>query len=120
MIERTLHEPHRPLAPLVEVLVEYDLDISALPRLRDQLEDALRLRPDRLVLDLSRCGHVDAQAIVVLLDVHKQLYATGGRLVIRRASAAALRLLSLAGMRDVFAYEPPMGEAARAVAGAWV
>ena len=89
----------------MEVVVGYDLDISALPRLRDQLEDALRLEPQRLVLDLSGCGHLDGQAIVVLLEVHKALYEAGGRLVIRGAGLQALRLLTLAGVRDVFAFE---------------
>lgn len=105
MAELALEQGHQAVAPLVEVVVGYDLDISALPRLRDQLEDALRLEPQRLVLDLSGCGHLDAQAIVVLLDVHKAMYELGGRLVIRSAGLQAVRLLTLAGVQDVFAFE---------------
>lgn len=86
----------------VEVLVDEELDISTLPRLRDRLEDAMRVSPARLIVDLRRCAFLDAQAMTVLLDVHRQAYRAGARLTLRGCSAQCLRLLSLAGLMGVF------------------
>ena len=91
---------------VVEVLVDTELDIATLPQLRAQLEDALSVRPGRLVLDLTRCGFLDAQAMTVMLDVHKQAWRQGGRLVLRGCSEQCLRLLALAGLVGVFELEP--------------
>jgi len=89
----------------VEVIVDEELDISTLPRLRERLEDALSVSPARLVLDLSRCAFLDAQAMTVLLDVHRQAYRAGGLLTLRGCSPQCLRLLSLAGLIGVFDLE---------------
>jgi anti-anti-sigma factor len=91
---------------VIEVLVEEELDIATLPRLRERLEDALSLQPTRLVLDLRDCGFLDAQAMTVLLDVHRQAWREGGRLILRGCSSQCLRLLSLAGLLGVFEMEP--------------
>lgn len=97
----------RPIrTPLIEVVVSEELDISTLPRLRERLEDALSLAPDRLVVDLSGCAFLDAQAMTVLLDVHRQAWRAGGLLTLRGCSPQCLRLLSLAGLLGVFDLAP--------------
>lgn len=98
------------VAGTVEVIVDTELDISTLPQLRERLEDALRVAPARLVVDLSGCGFLDAQAMTVLLDVHRQAYRAGGLLTLRGCSAQCLRLLSLAGLIGVFDLEPAEGD----------
>jgi anti-anti-sigma factor len=92
--------------PVIEVLVDDELDIATLPRLRERLEDALSLRPARLVVDLRDCTFLDAQAMTVLLDVHRQAWRQGGLLTLRGCTPQCLRLLSLAGLLDVFDREP--------------
>lgn len=94
----------------VEVIVDEELDISTLPRLRERLEDALSLSPARLVVDLRGCAFLDAQAMTVLLDVHRQAYRSGGLLTLRGCSPQCLRLLSLAGLIGVFDLEPAGAE----------
>jgi anti-anti-sigma factor len=96
--------PGRP--PVIEVIVDEELDIATLPRLRERLEDALSLRPARLVVDLRDCTFLDAQAMNVLLDIHRQAWREGGLLTLRGCSAQCLRLLSLAGLLGVFDMEP--------------
>lgn len=99
-------QPAEAHAPVVEVLVEDELDISTLPRLRAQLQEATQLRPQRLVVDLSRCAFLDAQAITVLVEAHRRTWLSGGRLVLRGCDERMLRLFALAGVHDVFAFEP--------------
>ncbi len=91
-----------PVAGAVTLVVTGALDVTTLPRVREQLEQAAAGRPARLVVDLSACTFVDARALAVLLDVHRRLSRTGGVLTLRGACPRVLRLLSLTGLRRVF------------------
>jgi len=87
---------------VVEVVVEGELDLAGVERVRDTLDDALSLRPARLVVDLKDCPFVDASALTMLLDVHRRAWRAGGVLTLRGCSPRVLRLLSLTGLRRVF------------------
>ncbi len=87
---------------VVEVVVEGELDVSSVGRVRETLHDALSLRPERLVVDLRNCPFVDACALTMLLDVHRRAWRSGGVLTLRGCSPRVLRLLSLTGVRRVF------------------
>jgi anti-sigma B factor antagonist len=91
-----------PAAAPVVLVVTGALDVTTLPRVRDQLEQALTGRPDRVVVDLSDCTFVDASALAVLLDAHRRTSRTGGVLTLRGSCPRVLRLLSLTGLRRVF------------------
>ena len=91
-----------PDAAAVTVTVTGALDVTTLPRVREQLEQALAGRPARMVVDLSACTFVDASALALLLDVHRRLSRTGGVLTLRGSCPRVLRLLSLTGLRRVF------------------
>lgn len=95
--------PDAPPGPEVVVVeVVGDLDLAAVPRVRETLHDALSVRPGQLVVDLSRCGFVDASALAMLLDVHRRAWRAGGVLTLRGCSPRVLRLLSLTGLSRVF------------------
>ncbi|MEO6205149.1 MAG: STAS domain-containing protein [Mycobacteriales bacterium] len=91
--------------PVIEVNVQGELDVSVVPRLREQLIDALSLAPTRLVVDLSACTFFDVSGINLLLEVHRQIWQQDGRLTLRNAQPRHLRLLALMGLRDVFDLE---------------
>ena len=92
-----------PAAPATVVVhITGALDVTTLPRVREQLEQALTGRPGRLVVDLSACTFVDASALAVLLELHRRLCRTGGVLTLRGCCPRVLRLLSLTGLRRVF------------------
>lgn len=99
------YEADLPSLPVVEVRLAEDLDIATLPSLENQLEDAVRLRPARLVIDFSACRYLDAQAIRLLVDAHGELWEVGGRMVLKDCSEETLRLLALAGVLEVFDLE---------------
>ena len=90
---------------LVQVDVVGDLDLSAVPRMREQLHAHLEAKPARLVVDLTQCGFIDASALAMLLDVHRKAWRYGGVLTLRGCSPRVLRLLSLTGLRRVFQLE---------------
>jgi anti-sigma B factor antagonist len=92
-------------APRAEVTVSVTgaLDVTTLPRVREQLEQALASRPAGLAVDLSGCTFVDASALAVLLDVHRRMSRTGSVLTLLGCCPRVLRLLSLTGLRRVFA-----------------
>lgn len=100
--------------PMVELCPVGPLDVSSLISLSEQLDDAMSLEPQRLVVDLSQCDYMDAQAIRVLLDGHRTMWLQGGRLLLRGVNPAALRLLSIAGVQDVFTFEDQACDAANA------
>ncbi|MFY1623101.1 STAS domain-containing protein [Micromonospora sp. WMMD723] len=87
--------------PLVEVCVTDDLDLAALARSRQVFDRLVALRPAHVVVDLSECRHLDAAAIGLLLDVHRELARHGGVLTLRDPSARALRVLSAARVSRV-------------------
>lgn len=93
--------------PTVEVEVVGALDLSVAARLREQLFDALSLRPSRLVVDLSGCTFFDVCGINLLLEVHRAVWQQDGRLVLRGAQERHHRLLALMGLRDVFEVSEP-------------
>ena len=93
----------------VVVRVDTELDIATLPQLRERLELALSTSPARLVVDLTDCAFLDAQAMNVLLDVHREAWRQGSRLTLRGCSPQCLRLLALAGLVGVFDFEDASG-----------
>lgn len=82
-----------------------DLDISTVPRLREQLAEAVDVRPRAVVVDLSRCGFLDSQALVPLLEAHRAARRRQVDFTLRGLTPQARRLLALAGLADVFAVE---------------
>lgn len=95
-----------PILPVVRVQVIDDLDESTLIKLAEQLDDAVSLRPHELIVDLSACRYMDAQAIRVLMDTHVRVYTDGGRMILSGVGRAARRLLSIAGVDEVFTIQP--------------
>ena len=95
-----------PVGPgVVVVEVQGDLDAARVPRVRALLEDAVSVRPQRLVVDLANCSFLDASGLTVLLDVHRRQCRVGGVLTLRGCSPRVMRLLSLTGLQRVFDVE---------------
>lgn len=95
-----------------------ELDISTVPRLREQLAEAIDVGPRAVVVDLSRCGFLDAQALVPLLEAHRAARRHQVGFSLRGLSPQARRLLVLTGLHGVFDvqddwFEPDHAGAAR-------
>jgi anti-anti-sigma factor len=97
----------------VELFCDEQLDQTTLPLLRAKLDEAMTLQPRQLVVNLSACRYLNAQAVLVLLEAHRALWQSGGRLLLRGCSTDNMRLLELAGVRQVFEFEDDAHEPGR-------
>ena len=82
--------------PLVEFMITGELDWSGLPPVREQLDAVVSLRPRHVVIDLAGCTLLDAAAIALLLDVHRELRHTEGQFDLRCPTPRVRRILELA------------------------
>ena len=87
--------------PLVELVITGELDWSSVPRVRQLLDEIVSLGPRHVVLDLAGCPVLDAAAIALLLDVHRELRRGDGQLGLRRPTPRVQRVLELARMHQV-------------------
>ena len=95
-----------PGTPLVEIMVTEELDAGSEPRVRALLEDALTLHPEQLIIDLAGCPFIDATAIGMLLDIHRRVWTSGGRLTLRAPSPRVRRTLQIAHVNHVLRMVP--------------
>ena len=98
-----------PGTPLVEIMVNEELDAGSEPRVRALLEAALPLHPEQLIVDLAGCPFIDATAIGMLLDIHRQVWTSGGRLTLRAPSPRVRRTLQIAHVNHVLRMVPEDG-----------
>ncbi|GAA4249874.1 STAS domain-containing protein [Dactylosporangium darangshiense] len=94
-----------PTAATIEIVITEELDATSVPRFTLLLNEAADLRPAVLVVDLAQCPFVDAAAIGMLLDVHRRLFAAGGRLTLRSPGPRITRTLQLARVENVLHVE---------------
>ncbi|GIJ30173.1 hypothetical protein Vqi01_53350 [Micromonospora qiuiae] len=94
--------PRRPecTVPLVEVAIT-EFDLACLPETGAVFDRLLALHPTQVVIDLSGCRHIDAAAIGLLLDVHRQLVRTGGVLALRNPNPRIARILQAARLDQI-------------------
>jgi len=83
------------------VVVTGALAGPAVARWSRLIRDAAAVQPRRLVVDLTGCSQIDAEAIVVLLQVHRAMIRADGQLTLRRPVPRVRRMLSLARVDHV-------------------
>lgn len=82
-----------------------ELDLSALPELRDRLVSAVRPGAT-VVLDLQDVTFMDSSALSVVLTADRQLRATGGALQLAHVAEEVLRVLRICGLADRLVRSP--------------
>lgn len=90
-----------------------ELDSETTPTLRRSLGHVLLLRPDRIVVDLSRVSFFDAGAIGEFVCARNACRTAGGDLVVRSPSELGRRVLGLVGLANLIAEEPGDDEGRR-------
>lgn len=96
--------------PETVLVLTGELDPHTAPLLQEQI-DAVRAPagdtvPTTVVLELSGLTFIDSSGLRVVISAQKALDAAGGRLVLRRPSETARRLLEITGLVDHIAVEP--------------
>lgn len=93
--------------PRTVVIVTEAFEGVAVDRWGRLIAEAVTLRPQQLIIDLSASPLVDAAAIAVLLQAHRTLVHSGGRLILRRPVERVRRIMRLARVDQVFEVEDP-------------
>ncbi|BCB92041.1 STAS domain-containing protein [Phytohabitans suffuscus] len=99
--------------PTVEIYLTDRLDVACLAPVRAVLDTAVLLRPDRLVVDMTRCVGIDAAGVALLLDLHRQLLRVGARLTLRSPSPRLRRILRISRVEQVLHVVPEETAASR-------
>lgn len=87
--------------PVVEMYLTGRLDLASLAPVEAALDAAVRLRPDRLVVDMAGCARIDAAGVALLLDVHRRLLGVGACLTLRAPSPRLRRILRISRVEQV-------------------
>jgi len=86
------------------VSVTGDVDLVSAARLREVLEDALRLS-SHLVVDVADVTFIDSSGLSALVQTHRQAADAGGSMTVRRPSPMLKRLLSITRLETVLVVE---------------
>jgi anti-anti-sigma factor len=97
--------------PETVVAVQEPLDGPAVERWRRLIDEAAALRPQRLIVDLRASARIDAAAIVMLLQVHRQMVIRDAQLILRAPGDHVRHMLSLARVDQVLQVEDPAEDA---------
>jgi len=76
--------------------------VNEAAKLRNLLEEEIVLGHSKLVVDLSKCTHLDSTFIGVLVITYKKLLANGGELKLVEPLEPAKGLFHLTGVSKVF------------------
>jgi anti-anti-sigma factor len=98
-----------PDVPRFEVFIDHDGVCNVRGELDEftgaELEAMLRNRPDVATVDLGEVSFVDSAGLRALLIVRQERAEAGGTVGVRRSSGAVRRVMRLAGVAHLFAYE---------------
>jgi len=91
--------------PMVTAVVGR-LDLRTAPELRAQVAAALIAGPGSMIIDLSDVEFIDSSGLGVLIGLHKQAAARGGRLTIVPPTGSAGQIFALTRTESFFNIVP--------------
>ncbi|HWH28331.1 MAG TPA: STAS domain-containing protein [Mycobacteriales bacterium] len=92
--------------PVVVIDVPDWLDAATAPDVEGLLAQALRTRPARVAVDLTRCVLADPYGVGMLARVRLRAQEQGSELVLVGANARVRRVLELVGLADALPVLP--------------
>ncbi|TDD43859.1 anti-sigma factor antagonist [Nonomuraea terrae] len=91
----------------VVIRLEGELDVNALPVLREHLQPVWELPPkDFLILDLAEVTFCDSMGMNELVDILQRCEARNTRLLLGGVQGVMARVLSITGLRHAFEVFP--------------
>lgn len=73
--------------------------------IRSSLRDALRLRPDSVIVDLSKVGYMDTSGIATLIEAMGIARRQGSRLILRGVQEQPRYFLKVTDLDRIFPIE---------------
>jgi anti-anti-sigma factor len=80
------------------VRVVGELDAATATELRDVLNSAIGDGASEVQVDLGHVRFMDSSGLAVIVDAHRRLIATGGRVQVCAASAVVGKVIDIAGL----------------------
>jgi anti-sigma B factor antagonist len=87
--------------PMVTAVVGR-LDLRTAPELRAQVAAALAAAPGSMIIDLTEVEFIDSSGLGVLIGLHKQAVAAGGRLMVVPPAGSARQIFALTRTESYF------------------
>jgi len=84
------------------LLLVGEIDMATADDLRDATAQLLSEPIERIVLDFAGVTFCDSQGLSVLISLHREVAAKGGRLVLANLGEFMERLLEITGLRGAF------------------
>jgi anti-sigma B factor antagonist len=106
----TAHFSVRRVAGTSVVTLRGEVDLQNSPELRKELLSQLAERQD-VVVDLSAVAYIDSSGIASLVEAFQTARHQSGRFCLAAVSPAALRVLKLARLDEVFVIHPTLEQA---------
>jgi anti-sigma B factor antagonist len=82
-----------------------ELDLAGAPEVERELRRVEATDVDAIIVDLAALDFMDSSGIRLLVMAHRRSLWDSGRIVLRRPSAAVLRVLEIAGIAELLPIE---------------
>lgn len=79
-----------------------EVDLKTSPRLREQLQAALKTKPKGFLIDMSGCPYIDSSGIATLVEALQGLRGQSGKMAIAGTSQRVKDIFEIAHLDGIF------------------
>jgi anti-sigma B factor antagonist len=99
-------------APNSEVLpLDGEIDLHVSPRVALSLNQLVKKKPAKLVVDLSKVSYIDSSGLAVLIEAMQAVEEYGGKFAIAGMQETVRSIFEIARLDQVFRIFPDVGSA---------
>lgn len=91
--------------------LEGEVDLNSSPNLRQQLQEILKEKIQKLCVDLSKVKYIDSSGIATLIEAQQKLYDAKGELRLAGIPKPIYSVFEIAKLDAVFSIFPDKSEA---------
>jgi anti-sigma B factor antagonist len=93
------------------ITLEGEIDLHVSPGIAQQLRDAIRERPAKVLVDLSKVTYIDSSGLAALLEGMQGVEFYGGRFYLFGMSEAVRAIFEISKLHEVFRVVPSLDAA---------
>ena len=86
--------------------LEGEIDLHVSPRISEKLGEMIKLKPSRVVIDLSRVTYIDSSGLAILISAMQDVEEYGGRFAIAGLQENVRTIFETARLDKVFLMYP--------------